>query len=243
MESKEERSKREFEARRAAKLMFIEEDLDQQRAYSKYLRLTWFVRLLRAWAKWAPFGCRMIWGEDGSPYLYRVYSYPRWIGRFLPWRPYIHYFFRGDNDPAHHNHPWEDSWSFILTNGYTEERLDPRTGKLWAGFRYPWRLPIHITKDTYHKVSLMSSLGRDCRVWTLFFAGHRMENADGSDDWGFMGPDLKHIGWRPYVESRGKTTKPEEPEVEVTMYDSDKTDEFDTDELGTEKFTRSVRIL
>jgi len=52
-------------------------------------------------------------GNSRTPYMTRV-----WIGRLR-----LHVFHRGDNDPDHHDHPW-DFWTFPLTS-YVEEVAVP----------------------------------------------------------------------------------------------------------------------
>ncbi|TAY95832.1 hypothetical protein [Rhizobium ruizarguesonis] len=64
------------------------------------------------------FGWQTIYGVDGehsTPYLTRA-----WIGRLR-----LHIFYRGDNDPDPHDHPW-DFWTFPLTT-YVEEVARPVT--------------------------------------------------------------------------------------------------------------------
>jgi hypothetical protein len=58
------------------------------------------------------FGWHTIYGVDGehaAPYMTRI-----WAGRLR-----LHIFYRGDNDPDPHDHPW-DFWTFPLTS-YVEE--------------------------------------------------------------------------------------------------------------------------
>lgn len=125
---------------------------------------------------------------DGTPYLMRVYLLPRWFR----WRPFLHYFFRGDNDRALHNHPWGTSISLILTGGYREERLErecdaPLT--LERDFR-PGSINI-IRADDFHRVTL---LGKGC--WTLFVAGEREQV------WGFMTKEGEYVPWQEYVDGQ-----------------------------------------
>lgn len=54
-------------------------------------------------------GHHLIMDTGGSPYMRRL-----WIGRLR-----LHIFYRGDNDPDPHDHPW-DFWTFPLTP-YVEE--------------------------------------------------------------------------------------------------------------------------
>lgn len=64
------------------------------------------------------FGHHLILSGDGTPYMRRM-----WIGRLR-----LHVFYRGDNDPDPHDHPW-DFWTFPLTP-YVEEVVSAPTG-LW----------------------------------------------------------------------------------------------------------------
>lgn len=66
------------------------------------------------------YGINTIYGVDGehtAPYMTRI-----WIGRLR-----FHIFYRGDNDPDCHDHPW-GFWTFPLRS-YVEEVLDPTTGE------------------------------------------------------------------------------------------------------------------
>ena len=49
---------------------------------------------------------------------------------------YLHLFFRGDEDPDPHDHPW-DFWTFPL-QGYVEEIMN-FNGKLYFNYVKPWR--------------------------------------------------------------------------------------------------------
>ena len=57
-------------------------------------------------------------GTGGVPYITRTLL-PRVAGR----RPMLHRIHRPDADAHLHNHPWRTCRSFILSGGYTEERL------------------------------------------------------------------------------------------------------------------------
>ena len=63
-----------------------------------------------------PFGWSTIYGHAGKhsvPYMTRI-----WIGQLR-----LHIFYRGDNDPDCHDHPW-DFWTFPFT-AYVEEVIFP----------------------------------------------------------------------------------------------------------------------
>lgn len=143
---------------------------------------------------------RIIWSIDGErPYLLRTHIVSRsWWPSFLP-RPYLHLFFRGDEDRAHHNHPWEDSRSLILVNGYSEERVDTRTGVLSTKTYGPlsW---VRIRRNDFHKVTLLNGEW----TWTLFFAGRRVDTPEQLS-WGFFDQlTMRYAPWLDYVKSRRK---------------------------------------
>lgn len=71
------------------------------------------------------YGRSTIYGKDGehkTPYMTRW-----WIGRLR-----LHIFYRGDNDPDPHDHPW-GFWTFPLTP-YVEEVIEPHVAD--AGRRH-----------------------------------------------------------------------------------------------------------
>lgn len=163
-----------------------------KQAESAFLRDWWaandpypsrFVRFLRWLACWAPFGREIIPDRTKQGvYLLRVYLGPRLFRRWLP-RAFLHYFFRGDEAVEFHNHPWDRSWSLILTEGYWEDR--PRGLGVEIFFRKPGEW-VCLDRDTYHKVTLnrVGGKGRVLRPWTLFFAGRRVSEERGAA-WGF----------------------------------------------------------
>jgi len=107
---------------------------------------------------------------NGDPYLRRFYIKHSGI---LP-GIYLHYFYRGDGDRDLHNHPWKISFSFILTNGYFEERL---SGLLNIKRRELKPGSVNIIRaNDFHRVDLRdSSKG----VWTIFCTFREIQN------WGF----------------------------------------------------------
>lgn len=126
-------------------------------------------------------GCRVIWADDGTPYLLRVYLV-RIFRRRLP-GVFLHYFFQGDRARATHNHPWREAASIILTGGYVEERRMPDGGTRTETF-FPGDLNI-IAGDTFHRVDLI----RD-GCWSLFIAGKRTKG------WGFSERPGHFETWR-----------------------------------------------
>lgn len=98
-------------------------------------------------------------------------------------RPYLHYFFRGDDDRAYHNHPWKRSLSVILVGGFIEhvwnfELKRPLTQLHKPGQAY-W-----LKRGTYHRAELLP--GKKC--WTLFTSMGRVQASDGQD-WEFYDPE------------------------------------------------------
>lgn len=69
------------------------------------------------------FGVNKIYGaDDGKETVYMVRA---WFGRLR-----FHVFFRGDQDPDCHDHPW-GFWTFPL-RPYVEEVLEERTETYWG---------------------------------------------------------------------------------------------------------------
>lgn len=136
------------------------------------------------------FGNHTITGPDGSPYLLRVYLTPkRFFGAWWP-GVFLHRFFRSDHDRIPHNHPWCFSVSFILTNGYTENRWDPDAKDFRQIKRRPFSFNV-IRANDFHRVDLDN---KEFGCWTLFFAFQHAQ------DWGFLDLDtLKVIPWKKYL--------------------------------------------
>lgn len=139
-------------------------------------------------------------GREGNPYLLRVYLLPEGI-RQDTIGLYLHYFLRGDTDKNPHNHPWDYSESTILTGGYTEYVMErqwpPPLVQSFVKTTYEPGSTNHIHNTTYHRVELLDPK-RGC--WTLFRAGKRLCESNGTD-WGFF--DLKtkqHVPWGMYKE-------------------------------------------
>jgi hypothetical protein len=134
---------------------------------------------------------------DGQPYLSRFYLVRKkrpdqdddaGNGRFSL---YLHYFHRGDEDWALHNHPWEFSMSLILTNGYVEERWTPLGIKKYI--LRPGSINI-IRSNDFHRVDLIHP---EHGAWTLFLTSRRVQ------EWGFWHPDMPHfVPWPKFVRKR-----------------------------------------
>ncbi len=113
----------------------------------------------------------------------------------LPWLPFtifLHFFERGDDDQALHNHPWEWCLSWILVNGYVEFfRVNnfyvPRTIK-------PGKLHF-FRANHFHRVILRGGGIKKC--WTLFIVGPRIQT------WGFWDPvTQEYKDWRTFLEEK-----------------------------------------
>lgn len=136
-----------------------------------------------------------------DPYLMRVYLTPErellaaWLYdmgvpgfitrrlNHMP-RPYLHYFFRGDDDRAYHNHPWKRSLSFILLGGYIEHKWDFVERRSTSKLLEPGRVN-YLKRGTYHRVELLPH-GQKC--WTCFVSTGRVQASDGTD-WEFYDPE------------------------------------------------------
>ena len=122
--------------------------------------------------------CKQITGERGQPYLER-YMIARW-GKDGEHTIFLHRFLDSDADQGVHDHPWE-SKSFILTGGYTEERLvkENVNGKLVDKVILRDVNPLSfntIGKNDFHRIILKPKVA----PWTLFYHGPRVK------DWGFL---------------------------------------------------------
>lgn len=122
--------------------------------------------------------------EDGQP----TFKWNRWLS------VYLHYFHRGDEDASLHNHPWSTSYSLILTNGYMEERWDPKLQKIVQRTIRPGSINRILAND-FHRVELLDPTRG---AWTLFFSGARLERP-----WGFWWPGVHDFTpWFNFVRKR-----------------------------------------
>lgn len=108
-----------------------------------------------------------IFGFDQSPYLTRTL-----MPRVGDKRLLLHRIWRPDYDSNLHNHPWKTASFYILSGGYTEERLvDDEIVRLTyrAGDvnRLDW--------SSYHRIDQLEP-----HTWTLGLVGERIQ------DWGFL---------------------------------------------------------
>jgi hypothetical protein len=114
-------------------------------------------------------------GWDGELYLTRFY-----LGTIGKWEFHLHRFTRGDADRRVHDHPWEQSYAFILHGGYDEERLvgvDPYTGPITTTKVRRWFNPI--TALDFHRITRLHKPV----VWTLFVHTPKVK------EWGFLERD------------------------------------------------------
>lgn len=110
---------------------------------------------------------------------------------FLP-TVFLHHFLDSDQEDELHNHPWENSVSFMLAGGYDEERAvglapgEQRLRTTWRRIQFP---AVNVIRGTdYHRVHL---IGRD--AWTLFITGRK------ASSWGFLTREGgEHVPWREY---------------------------------------------
>lgn len=114
------------------------------------------------------FGKKVIYDKDGEKYLTRFYLVPK----NNTFNVYLHWFHKGDDDRAPHDHPWH-SWSVLLWGSMVEEIYDEFTGEtdvrtIWPCYVYR-RTPVH-----NHIIHLVSR-----RALTLFVTGRRTR------EWGF----------------------------------------------------------
>lgn len=141
--------------------------------------------------------------EEGVPYMTRYYLLggPRdansryskayfSLAHWFKWNIFLHCFHSSD-EPVPHNHPWPGT-SIILRGSYLEWR--PSGNGCFDGRTLRPGDVNHLEPETFHWVELMTP-----KVWTLFFAGQRIQ------DWGFQTPE-GFIPWRKYKVRRPGAT-------------------------------------
>lgn len=145
-------------------------------------------------------GMNTITGEDGTPYMTRV-----WVGRLR-----LHIFHRPDHDPDCHDHPW-DFWTFPIwpPHGYVEEVVDgdlaflARESTVVAGSEF--RVMQRDTRQKAHRRQIVPALSVSYRAATHC---HRVLGAwtgEGQHPyWGDkhrLSPSaIERHGWDPVVE-------------------------------------------
>lgn len=124
--------------------------------------LLWLTRRLR----------RKYIGWDGQLYLTRFY-----LGKIGKWEFHLHRFTRGDADRRVHDHPYLQSYAFILSGGYDEERLVgvcPYNGPITTIKKRRWFNPIDGLD--FHRITRLHKP----IVWTLFVHTPKFK------EWGFL---------------------------------------------------------
>jgi hypothetical protein len=121
-----------------------------------------------------------IWGsgrEANTLYLRRWNLTPR----RLPYQLLLHTFYRGDEDPDPHDHPW-DFWTFPLNRGGYLEYVMTSTGATEARWVYGWQWS-HRPRNHTHRV--LGPYGREFPFRTLVIR-RQPSRLDGP--WGFWVP-------------------------------------------------------
>lgn len=142
-----------------------------------------------------------IYGEDGSPYMYRYWLFrSRWLSAR------IHHIASHDRDPYMHDHPWSFV-SVVLRGCYMEQRpLDPthpvfnEAGVEPCGgtARGPGSICYRRACDR-HRISFVGS-----GTYTLFILGPLVQW------WGFYTPAAK-LYYRDYLKARSEAQQKAEP--------------------------------
>jgi hypothetical protein len=118
------------------------------------------------------------------------------------WGLYLHCFHRSDDSDKLHSHPWKWAVSFVLKNGYVEDRLETTSPTEWGRGGQVTRREVRAGRlnflrgTTFHRVDLDRG-----EAWTLFLVG------PGVADWGFLElaspytgrKERKFIPWRTFL--------------------------------------------
>ncbi len=120
---------------------------------------------------------KIIRDDKGVPFLYRYHLFI--LGKDGPGMC-IHNFVKSDPERGYHDHPWNESISFILSGRYDERILNKDDPTKYTTIpRNRWTFNFLNGVDTFHRV--MVEDGKD--VWTLFAFGKR------SKVWGMISLD------------------------------------------------------
>lgn len=125
---------------------------------------------------------RTITRKDDEPYLTRYYLFRKPV----KWMPslYLHCFHASDEDPELHNHPWDNSFSIILSGSYREEYRD-KLGMVRSRFVKPGMFNF-VSADKFHRIDLETD-----EVYTLFFSGRKTQG------WGFWNRNTsEYVDWK-----------------------------------------------
>jgi len=174
-----------------------------------------FERRLWSFAEKSPHGNKLITvNQDMDPYLLRVYLTPNRdelkeqlksfgvtnavaLSVLTMARPYLHHFFRGDEDREVHNHPWQRSVSLILTSGYKEYRWKPEARCFEERYLKPGSVN-YIRRNDFHRVELYKDQG----CWTLFTSIGRVMESNGRD-WSFLNTETGELTpWGQWTQER-----------------------------------------
>lgn len=146
--------------------------------------------------------------DTNDIYLRRFFIYPRnkdFSKNKGKGRIYLHKFYRGDEDPHLHDHPWPFT-SLILTRGYWEETPADQPGRDESGTIRNGRLTVHTREDEwffrtfYRRFSILHRpaawkhrvILKDTKpVWTIVRTGVKERS------WGFWLKE-KFCPWRNY---------------------------------------------
>jgi hypothetical protein len=172
-----------------------------------------FEQRLWAFAEKSPHGNKIITANVANdPYLLRIYLTPdrsvlrqqlRALGitnalalsALTLARPYLHHFFRGDEDREVHNHPWQRAVSVILTSGYKEFRWKPASKSFSTHYLKPGSIN-YIRRNDFHRVELYKDQG----CWTLFTSIGRVMESNGRD-WSFLNTETGELTpWGQWVQ-------------------------------------------
>lgn len=107
-------------------------------------------------------------GFDKSRYITRTLL-PR-IGKR---RVILHRIHRADADAEHHDHPWSEATFYVLTGGYTEERIDPMPGmpiNVWLTRKLRPGDTNRLTRRTFHRITSVEP-----NTWTIGIVGERVQ--------------------------------------------------------------------
>lgn len=124
----------------------------------------------------------------------------RWILRIACWELRLHKFFRGDDDRAPHDHPF-DFWTFPLTT-YSEEvfplpEYDPLDGEVWAAepfMRHVRRFRAH-HRPAYFRHIVHGRVDRKNKpFYTIVLARRRRERK-----WGFWPTPTTFVYWKLWI--------------------------------------------
>lgn len=166
--------------------------------------------LLRRLILWSPFGINVILTPEETLYLARAYLYPLKIADWLKRHPDLHCIWRSDDPKAWHNHPWEESDSYILEAGYLDHRPEGKPspeavavtnlqafGSVQNTYKRKRGDHVKIYRTTFHRLELT-----DGHAWTLFVTGSRVPGPKDTS-WGFIEVGSgEYMAWEAYLKQQ-----------------------------------------